>query len=169
MTKFNVLENIKIRNMLWILFATLIILIDQISKFYANAMLPFETPLAVMSGFNLTLAYNTGAAFSLFEQYNGGQIMFFTILAITVSTYLTIWLYRLEVDSSLKLKLALSLILGGTFGNMIDRLSFGYVIDFIQLYYKSFYWPIFNVADSAITVGAILLIYGFTKSDMHSN
>ncbi len=163
------LHNQQLKNLTWLLITVGILLLDQATKFYATSLLSFEAPVVVFTGFNLTLAHNTGAAFSLFHQYNGGQLIFFTVLAISVSIYLLVWLYRLDVNADTNLKIAISLLLGGTIGNLIDRVSFGYVIDFIQLYYKNFYWPIFNIADSSITVGAALLIYAYARLPKGNN
>jgi len=146
------LHNKTMSYLFWISVSIGILVIDQLTKFYATNLLTFGSKLVIFNGFNLTLTHNTGAAFSLFAQYTGGQIIFFTVLAIVVSVYLAIWLYRLEVHEDTNLKVAISLLLGGALGNMVDRISLGYVIDFIQVYYKNFYWPIFNIADSSITV-----------------
>ena len=113
--------------------------------------------MAVITHFNLTLVYNTGAAFSFLADAGGWQRWFFVLLAIGVSALLLVWLYRLERDQHW-LAAALALVLGGAVGNLVDRILHGHVIDFIDLYAGGWHWPAFNVADSAITVGAVMLI-----------
>jgi len=115
----------------------------------------YET-VAVIPYFNLTMAHNTGAAFSFLAGAGGWQRWFFIGLATAISIGLFIWLNKLA-----KTKLeatSISLILGGAIGNVIDRIYFGYVIDFLDVYYGTYHWPAFNIADSAIVVGAALLI-----------
>ena len=113
--------------------------------------------IAVLPFFNITLAYNHGAAFSFLASESGWQRWFFTGLAVVVSIVLLVWLKRLKTDAKLE-AISLALILGGALGNVIDRVVHGYVIDFIDVYYGTYHWPAFNVADSAICIGAILLI-----------
>ncbi|NJN46248.1 MAG: lipoprotein signal peptidase [Candidatus Competibacteraceae bacterium] len=131
--------------------------LDQFSKWLAESALTFQQPLPVLPSFNLTLMYNRGAAFSFLASAGGWQRWFFVILSAVVSVILVIWLSRLKVGQG-RLAIALALVLGGAVGNLIDRLLYGHVIDFIQVYYDRWYWPAFNVADSAITIGAFLLI-----------
>ena len=160
----NLVENIFamesrwIKNCLWLVLALFVLLIDQVTKTLAITYLQFGVANELMPGISLTLAHNTGAAFSLFNQGNGWQIIFFTVLAIIVSIYLTIWLIRSKKEESL-VRISICLILGGTLGNMFDRIYYGYVIDFISVYYKSYYWPIFNIADSSISIGAGVMLY----------
>ena len=110
-----------------------------------------------MPSFNLLLTYNTGAAFSFLAGAGGWQRWFFLGLGSLVSIGLIVWLRRLKPTET-RLATALALILGGAIGNLIDRAWLGQVIDFIQIYYQHWYWPAFNLADSAITVGAALLV-----------
>lgn len=137
--------------------AAVVVVLDQLTKFGASAMLNYAEPVAIFPGLNFTLAHNTGAAFSLLSEASGWQRWFFAAIALVVSVVITAWLRQIG-DGELWLPLALSLILGGAIGNFIDRLNFGYVIDFIQVYYKTWYWPAFNIADSAICVGAVVLV-----------
>jgi signal peptidase II len=141
----------------WLWLSGLVILLDQLSKWLANSSLALHQPVPVLPSFNLTLMYNRGAAFSFLASASGWQRWFFILLSLTISIALVLWLSRLKANE-LRLALALSLILGGAVGNLIDRTWLGYVIDFIQVYYDRWYWPAFNIADSAITLGAALLV-----------
>lgn len=134
-----------------------IVVLDQVTKALAESALTLHQPVPVLPFFNLMLAYNTGAAFSFLADAGGWQRWFFLLLGILVSVGLCVWLARLQATERW-LALALALILGGAVGNVIDRFWLGQVIDFIQLYYDRWYWPAFNIADSAITVGAVLLV-----------
>lgn len=134
-----------------------VIALDQVTKFLAETLLVFQQPVPVLPWFNLLLTYNTGAAFSFLADAGGWQRWFFLGLGLLVSLGLIVWLRRLR-PAEKRLAAALALILGGAIGNLIDRAWLGQVIDFIQLYYQRWYWPAFNIADSAITVGAVLLV-----------
>ncbi len=134
-----------------------VIVLDQVTKFLAETLLTFHQPVPVLPSFNLLLTYNTGAAFSFLAGAGGWQRWFFLGLGLLVSIGLIVWLQRLKPTET-RLATALALILGGAIGNLIDRAWLGQVIDFIQLYYQHWYWPAFNLADSAITVGAALLV-----------
>ena len=134
-----------------------VIVLDQVTKFLAETLLTFHQPVPVLPSFNLLLTYNTGAAFSFLAGAGGWQRWFFLGLGLLVSIGLIVWLRRLKPTET-RLATALALILGGAIGNLIDRVWLGQVIDFIQLYYQHWYWPAFNLADSAITVGAALLV-----------
>ena len=123
----------------------------------ASHMLEMFQPVAVMPMFNLTLMHNTGAAFSFLSEAGGWQRWFFTIVALVVSSVIFTWIRRLHSGQYLQAA-ALSLVLGGALGNVIDRLLLGHVVDFIQIYYEQWYWPAFNIADSAISIGVVLLI-----------
>ena len=149
----------------WLSISVLVVLLDQITKYIANTGLVYAEAVPVVPSFNLTLLYNRGAAFSFLSDAAGWQRWFFVAISLGASVLLIVWLRKLKPQQRV-LAVALSLVLGGAVGNLIDRLWLGYVIDFIQLYYKGFYWPAFNVADSAISVGAVLLIWDalFAKS-----
>jgi signal peptidase II len=141
---------------LWI--TLLVIVLDQVSKQLAEHYLVFHNPVPIIPLFNLTLSYNTGAAFSFLSEAGGWQRWFFIGLALLVSAVILFWLYKLTTQDKW-VAIALSLVLGGAIGNVIDRVLFGHVIDFLHVYYQQWSWPIFNIADSAISVGvAILLI-----------
>lgn len=141
----------------WLWLSSLVVILDQLSKQIAENSLLLHKPLAVFPGFNWTLMYNKGAAFSFLSQAGGWQRWFFIILSSAISIALIIWLKQLKKDQQV-LSAGIAFILGGAIGNVIDRSLYGHVIDFIQVYYKDFYWPAFNIADSAITLGAGLLI-----------
>lgn len=141
----------------WLWLSGLVIILDQITKLVASSQLVLYHQVPVMPMFNLTLMHNTGAAFSLLSDASGWQRWFFTSVALIVSVAIISWLHRLSKDKKWQ-AVSLALILGGALGNVWDRVSLGYVIDFIQFYYTSYYWPAFNIADSAITIGAVILI-----------
>ncbi|MEJ2322957.1 MAG: signal peptidase II [Gammaproteobacteria bacterium] len=142
---------------LWL--SLIIVVLDQVTKIWIDSSLMLHDRVPVIHGFfDLMKAYNEGAAFSFHAGQDGWQRWFFTGLSTIISIALLIWLRRLQ-PSHLWTALAISLVIGGAVGNLIDRLWAGHVIDFIQLYYRDFYWPAFNLADSAITVGAVLLVW----------
>jgi signal peptidase II len=141
----------------WYLLALLVVVLDQVTKTMAVAALEYGRPVAITGFFNLTLLYNPGAAFSFLSDADGWQRWFFAIIALGVSAVLLVWIWRLPAQARLQ-RSALALILGGALGNLWDRLVLGHVVDFIQLHYDDWYWPAFNIADSAITVGAVLIV-----------
>ncbi len=141
----------------WLLLALAVVLLDQASKLAADAYLQYHQPVPLIPFFNLTLGYNPGAAFSFLAGAGGWQRWFFSALALLVSGFLIQWLRQVQ-GRDRWLSLALALILGGAVGNLIDRIAYGHVIDFIHFSVGDWSFPIFNIADSAITVGAILLI-----------
>ena len=144
----------------WLGFALLIVLLDQISKGLAEAWLLQGRPYPIMPSFNLTLLYNTGAAFSLLSEAGGWQRWFFVTVTVIVCVFLWSLLKRLKPDEprSLLSALGMMLIMGGALGNLIDRLFRGAVVDFLDVYYQSYHWPTFNIADIGITIGALLII-----------
>jgi signal peptidase II len=147
----------------WLNLSALVIIFDQLSKWLMSNWLDLYETVAVVPYFNLTLAHNYGAAFSFLASAGGWQRWFFTILAIVVSIVLTIWMKRLKANARLE-AISVALILGGAIGNVIDRVAHGYVIDFLDIYVGSYHWPAFNIADSAICVGAVLLILDSFRS-----
>lgn len=168
----------------WFGLTAVVIVLDQITKQLAENMLQLQQSVAVVPGFNLTLLYNKGAAFSFLSQAGGWQRWLFTLLSTVISIVLITWLLKLDRQQKI-LAAGLALILGGAVGNLIDRVLFGHVIDFIQVYYTAdscmigfshaylhtesmCIWPAFNIADSAITIGAGLLILDMFKSDKHT-
>ena len=141
----------------WTILSLIIIIADQITKMAATANLTMFSPVEVIPMLNFTLMHNEGAAFSFLADAGGWQRWFFSILAFVVSIVLVVWIKRLKPEEKM-LAVSLSLILGGAVGNLIDRVRFGYVVDFIDVYYDKMHWPAFNIADSAITVGAVWMI-----------
>lgn len=147
--------NNTIKNWLWIVLA--IIALDQLTKIAADNLLNYLQPVTIMPMFNLTLVYNQGAAFSFLSDAGGWQRWFFIILSFTISIVLVIWLQKLKQSHRLQ-TVSIALILGGAIGNLIDRSLYGHVIDFLDVYYQTYHWPAFNIADSAISIGTVLLI-----------
>jgi signal peptidase II len=147
----------------WLLLSLLVIGLDQLTKIWAlHALQPAGMPHPVIPGFlNWTLAFNTGAAFSFLAQSDGWQRWFFVVLALVISAVLVVWLAR-TARRDWRTALPLALIVGGALGNLIDRLHAAQVTDFIQVYHQQWSFPVFNVADCGISVGAVLLIlFGF--------
>lgn len=145
------------KNAFWLLLSLLAIVLDQWTKSVAVAHLVYAQPVPVMPMLNWTLLHNYGAAFSFLSDAGGWQRYFFTSLASVVSVIFAVWLLRLP-KNTVVLAAALSLILGGAIGNLIDRVTLGYVVDFIHVYYNDSHFPAFNIADSAITLGVILML-----------
>ena len=142
---------------LWYGLASLVVVLDQFSKWVVLNHIEFGQTIYVAPFWNWVLTYNPGAAFSFLADQPGWQRWFFTALALAVSGWIALEL-RKHPEQKL-LSLALALVMDGALGNVIDRVRFGAVVDFIQWHAAGWYWPAFNVADSAITVGAILLAF----------
>ena len=141
----------------WLAVSALVIALDQLSKAWVLARLPEFQPVPVIDGFwNWFRTYNTGAAFSFLSDAGGWQKYLFVVLALVVSGVLVRWLAKMP-RSDWKTAAPFALVIGGALGNLIDRLQHGHVVDFIQWYWRNHYWPAFNVADSAIVVGAVAL------------
>ncbi len=147
----------RLGGLFWLWLTILIVILDQWTKFLAEANLVYLEQVPITPSFNLMLAYNKGAAFSFLSDAGGWQRWFFTVLKLIVSCAIIYWLYTLRPNQKW-LAIALALILAGAIGNVWDRIQLGHVVDFIQIYYQSWYWPVFNIADSAIVVGAVMLI-----------
>ena len=141
----------------WLGLSLLAIVLDQGSKLLIDSSMQLYQSIPVLPSFNLTYVHNTGAAFSFLSEAGGWQRWFFAGLALGISIIIAIWLSRLQKHETL-LAVSLSLILGGAVGNLIDRLAYGYVIDFLDVYYGTWHWPAFNIADSAITLGVALML-----------
>ena len=150
----------------WLGLAGLVIVLDQLTKLWVLATLKLGERIEVTSFFNLVLVFNPGAAFSFLSDAGGWQRWFFVVLAIAVSGWLTFLIRRHAAERLLPL--AAALILGGALGNVVDRIRFGAVVDFVDVHAAGWHWPAFNVADSAISVGVALLILQqlfFTEKD----
>ena len=144
-------------NLWWIVLAVLAIVLDQWTKWIASTYLNYADPQPVLPFLNWTLLHNYGAAFSFLSDAGGWQRYIFTSLAGIVSVIFVFWLMRMPKDLKV-LPIAIALILGGALGNLIDRVALGYVVDFIHVYYNDSHFPAFNIADSAITLGTILML-----------
>jgi len=142
-------------NWLWI--SSLVVVLDQITKYTADSNLDLRVPVEVFHGLNMTLYYNKGAAFSILSNAGGWQRWFLMTISFVISLVLVYWLRNVEKNRKY-LAWGLAFILGGAIGNLIDRTLYGYVIDFIDVYYDYWHWPAFNIADSAVSIGAGLLI-----------
>ena len=143
--------------MRWLWVSLGVLVLDQYSKVLVDSALALHESIHLLPSLALRKIYNSGAAFSFLSDASGWQRWFFIGMAVLIIIVLTVWLSRLP-RNQLRLALALSLVLGGAAGNLVDRVFYGYVIDFIDVYYASWHWPTFNIADSAITVGAALLL-----------
>ncbi len=141
----------------WLWLSALVVVLDQGAKAWVEFTFERYESLYVTPFFNLFLTYNKGAAFSFLANAGGWQRIFFVVLTVVVVAYLLRWLWRLP-EMQWPLPAGLALVIGGALGNLIDRISTGEVVDFLDFHYAGWHWPAFNVADSAIFVGVILLL-----------
>ena len=141
----------------WLGLAFAIIVLDHLTKWWVSATLDYQEAIPVLPFFSLVLVHNTGAAFSFLADAGGWQRWFFIAIGV-VATVIIVRLLKRHAREP-RLAFALALVLGGALGNVIDRVALGYVVDFLHFHYHGFAWPAFNVADSAISVGAVLLIW----------
>jgi len=150
----------------WLWLSVSIIIADLLTKLWALRTLSYMQSVEVVPGFwNWTLVHNTGAAFSFLAHAGGWQQWLFSALAVVISGVCIVMLKKTE-RSAWHTALPLALIVGGALGNLIDRVRFGYVVDFVHWYWNGFHWPVFNLADSAISIAAVLLIvFSFTGHD----
>ena len=146
------------RYIAWMVVASLVVAADQATKWAIVEWVELYGKVPINSFINLTHQQNAGAAFSFLAGAGGWQRWFFVVLATVVSAVIAVWLWRIRTEGPLVLMAGLSLVLGGAVGNLIDRARLGYVTDFIQVWFGNWAFPSFNVADSAISVGAALLI-----------
>ena len=149
----------------WLVVSVAVIVLDQLTKWWVLSSLPEYTAIPVIDGFwNWYRTYNTGAAFSFLSDAGGWQKYFFVVLAVAISGLLGWWLSRTP-RRDWKSALPYALVIGGALGNVVDRLMHGHVVDFIQWYWRDYYWPAFNVADAAIVAGAVgIALFGlFSK------
>ncbi|AMK77109.1 MULTISPECIES: signal peptidase II [Methylomonas] len=149
----------------WLWVSALTLVLDQASKLAVDGSMQLFESIPLIPYFNLTYVHNTGAAFSFLAQAGGWQRWLFAGLAVVMSSIIAVWLHRLQKHETL-MAVALSLVLGGAIGNLIDRVAYGYVIDFLDVYYQDWHWPAFNIADSAICIGVGLMLlesFGFGR------
>jgi signal peptidase II len=144
--------------------ALLVLVADQLTKVWVIQSFSLGESIQLLPVFNFTYARNYGAAFSFLGDAGGWQRWLFTLIAVVVSIVLSVWLARLQ-RPQWKLSLALVLIVAGAIGNLIDRSLYGYVVDFLHVYYQEWHYPVFNIADCAITIGAALLIWDSFSPD----
>lgn len=149
----------------WLGLSALVILLDQASKFYITGHFVYGENLPVMSVFSLVLWHNTGAAFSFLNDFGGAQRWLFSIIALVAAAWI-IRLLRKHANQTL-FAFGLAMILGGALGNLIDRIAYGYVVDFLLFHWDAHIFPAFNLADSAITCGAVLLILDSLMEKRH--
>jgi len=142
----------------WMVVAAVIVVVDQLTKWAVVEWIPLYDKVPLNSFLNLTHQKNSGAAFSFLADAGGWQRWFFVILATVVSAVIAVWIWRIRSASQAVLSAGLALVLGGAVGNLIDRILLGHVTDFIQVWFGSWAFPSFNVADAGISVGAALLI-----------
>lgn len=145
--------------------ALLVLVVDQLTKIWVLQRFELGESIQLLPVFNFTYARNYGAAFSFLGDAGGWQRWLFTLIAVVVSVVLSVWLSRLQ-RAEWKLSLALVLIVAGAIGNLIDRSLYGYVVDFLHVYYQEWHYPVFNIADCAITIGAALLIWDSFSPDV---
>jgi signal peptidase II len=149
--------------------AVLVLVADQLTKIYVINNFALGESVNLLPVFNFTYARNYGAAFSFLGDAGGWQRWLFTAIAVVVTIGISIWLARLTKDQ-LKLSLALTCIVAGAVGNLIDRSLYGYVVDFLHVYYQDWHYPVFNFADCAICIGAAILIWdSFTEDDLRKS
>jgi signal peptidase II len=156
------LKKIYASGLLWLWIAAMVVLMDRYSKFWiVDHLAPFE-PLKILPIFNLTLAFNKGAAFGFLHSASGWQNLLLCTFACLVSLIIIYWLYQ-SARNERWLNIALCFIIGGALGNVWDRVLYGYVIDFFDFHMGHWHFAIFNVADSAICLGAVMLIWHWIK------
>lgn len=137
--------------------ALIVLILDLASKFWVESVLRFGEVIPVTSFFNLVLTYNPGAAFSFLSDQPGWQRWFLSGIAAIASLVIAYMLYKYRHERLFCW--SLSLVLGGALGNLYDRITLGHVVDFLDFYIGNYHWPAFNIADSAICIGAVLLVY----------
>lgn len=151
---------------IWLWLAVAVFVLDIATKQLAEMLLVYAQPVEILPVLNFTLLYNPGAAFSFLADQSGWQRWFFTAIKLGVSIMLIVWIIRLP--RTLRwLPAALALILGGALGNLFDRVLFGHVIDFISVHWQNAYFPAFNLADSAISIGAVMMVVDVIRETWH--
>jgi signal peptidase II len=149
---------VAVKGLRWLWISAVVLVLDQLTKVWAVDALTGQAPIVVIPGFfDFSLVHNTGAAFGILADAPGWQNAFFIVVAGLVSVFIVWSLVRVK-DDEIQTAIAFALIFGGAVGNVIDRVRQGYVVDFIHWFYDGWHWPTFNIADSAISVGAVLLV-----------
>ncbi|WP_076420189.1 signal peptidase II [Colwellia sp. UCD-KL20] len=163
------IKNVMNTGLSWLWLTLLCLVVDQVTKHQVVGSMELYESIQVLSFFSITYVHNLGAAFSFLADQGGWQRWFFTSIAAIASIVFIIWLAKTPKDKKL-LSVAFALLLSGALGNLIDRVLFGYVIDFLDFYIGNNHWPAFNVADSMIFIGAALMIFdSFKNSDKESS
>lgn len=150
--------------LIWLTLTALLLVLDQVTKYLVSHQMSLGESINVLPVFSITYHHNPGAAFSFLSDQGGWQRWFFSAIAIVISVLLTVWLKKLPASNKL-LCSAYALVLAGALGNLYDRLMHGYVIDFIHVFYQDWHYPIFNIADIAICLGAGLLLLDAFKGE----
>lgn len=145
-------------NLRWLWLSLGVLVADQLTKWAALAGLAYARPVEVLPFFNFTLLFNTGAAFSFLADHDGWQRWFFVFLAVVIVASLLAWLAFVALDDR-RIKAGIAAVIGGAVGNVIDRVAYGHVVDFLDFHWAGWHWPAFNIADAAITIGVILIIW----------
>ncbi|MFM2004876.1 MAG: hypothetical protein RLZZ09_531 [Pseudomonadota bacterium] len=153
--------------LIWLWLSALVIVVDQITKRIVDTTMQLYQSIELIPYFQLTYMRNQGAAFSFLSGAGGWQRWFFIALAVIASVFICFWLKKLNRSQRWE-AIAWSLVLGGALGNLIDRILYGYVIDFLDVYIGDWHWPAFNVADSAITLGVAMLLLDSFKPQPRS-
>ena len=151
-------SELKTPSLIWLRLSALILFLDQGTKILAEYYLELYRQVEILPFMNLTLMQNEGAAFSFLADAGGWQRWFFVVLTVVITVFLLRWLRSLSEDERW-LAIAIALIIGGAIGNLIDRVQYGYVIDFLDFHAMGWHWPAFNIADSAISIGAIIVVW----------
>lgn len=141
---------------LWLSFGVLVV--DQLTKWAALAGLDYARPVEILPFFDFTLLYNTGAAFSFLAEHDGWQRWFFVFLAVVITAVLLGWLAFVAIRDR-RIQAGVTLVIGGAVGNVIDRVLYGHVVDYLDFHVAGWHWPAFNIADAAITIGVALIIW----------
>lgn len=150
----------------WYLLACVLVVADQLTKHLADTYLSYGQPVFILPVFNLTLHYNTGAAFSFLSDAGGWQRWFFILVSLVVSVALIVWMALIKNQQKL-LTFSLCMILAGAVGNLVDRAVQGYVVDFISLHWNNHFFPAFNLADTCITIGAASMLLDMVLHPEH--
>ncbi|MBN2872012.1 MAG: lipoprotein signal peptidase [Halothiobacillaceae bacterium] len=141
---------------LWLSFG--VVVVDQLTKWAALVGLDYARPVEILPFFNFTLLYNTGAAFSFLADHDGWQRWFFVFLAVVITAVLLGWLAFGAIRDR-RVQAGITLVIGGAVGNVIDRVAYGHVVDFLDFHVAGWHWPAFNIADATITIGVMLIIW----------